>query len=102
MKLLPIPGAPGYRVDCENQQAYSMKRGILRPIKFRTKYKKAGLTIDGKSYGTTIWRMMYCAQNGIDITTIPSDICISVNNGTLIVMDRSQVNKKSGKTRKMA
>ncbi len=51
MKLLPVPGAPGYRVDCENQQAYSMKRGILRPINFRTKYKKAVLTIDRQSYG---------------------------------------------------
>ena len=102
MKLLPVPGAPGYRVDCENQQAYSMKRGILRPINFRTKYKKAVLTIDRQSYGTTIWRMMYCAQNGIDITKIPSDICISVNNGTLTVMDRSQVKQKSDKARKIA
>ena len=29
----------------------------------RTKYKKAVLTIDQKAYGTTIWRMMYCAQD---------------------------------------
>lgn len=102
MKLIPVPGAPGYRVDLEHQQAYSMKRGILRPINFRTKYKKAVLTIDQKAYGTTIWRMMYCAQNGIDITKIPSDICISLANGKLIVMDRSQVKRKSDEGRKLA
>lgn len=102
MKLIQVPGATGYRVDLENQQAYSMKNGILRPITFRTKYQKAVIHIDGKAYGTTIWRMMYCALNGIDITKIPSDICISLNNGTLTVMDRAQVKRKSDKTRKLA
>ena len=93
MKLLPVPGAPGYRVDTENRQAYSMKRGILRPIKFRTKYKTAVLTINGKAYGTTIWRMMYCVQNAIDITKIPSDLCINLTNGILTVASRSDIQK---------
>lgn len=102
MRLIQVPGATGYRVDLENQQAYSMKSGILRPISFRTKYKKAVIHIDGKAYGTTIWRMLYCAQNKIDITKIPSDICISLNNGTLTVMDRAQVKRKSDRARKLA
>lgn len=31
MKLLPVPGAPGYRIDCDNMVAYSMKRGVRKP-----------------------------------------------------------------------
>jgi hypothetical protein len=102
MRLIQVPGATGYRVDLENQQAYSMKSGILRPISFRTKYKKAVIHIGGKAYGTTLYRMLYCAQNNTDITKIPSDICISQNNGKLTVMDRAQVKKKSDKARKLA
>ena len=86
----------------ENRQAYSMKRGILRPIMFRTKYQSATLTINGKAYGTTIWRMMYCAQNGIDITKIPSDLCINLTNGILTVNSRSDIHLKAEKAKKMA
>lgn len=98
-QLLPIIGAPYYRVDIENKVAYSMRNGILNPMKFRTKYMTSTLHIDGKIIGTTLYRMMYCAQNHIDITKIPSDICISMRGGKLQVMDRSGVNRNDSRTR---
>lgn len=66
MTLLPIPGAPGYRIDCENQVAYQFK-GFLKKINARTKYKTVSLYIGGQTFVTTIYRMMWCAQHGADI-----------------------------------
>ena len=77
MKLLPVPGAPGYHIDCENQIAYSSRNGYFRPMSDRTAYRKLNLLIDGRNCGTTIWRMMYCAINGLDINAIPTEFCIS-------------------------
>ena len=102
MKLLPVPGAPGYRIDCDNMVAYSMKRGVLKKLNERTKYRTVHLTIDRITYGTTIYRMMYCATNNIDITKIPRDLCIGLMGGTVTVMTRSDVQTKTLATKKAA
>lgn len=93
MKLQPIPGAPGYRIDCENQIAYRLN-GFLKKINDRTKYKVVSLRIDGETHVTTIYRMMYCAQHGIDITKIPKDVCIAMRNGLVTAVSRNEIQKK--------
>ena len=93
MRLLPIPGAPGYRIDCENQVAYRLC-GYLKPLKDRTIYKKVGIMIDGHKVMTTIYRLMYCAQHNIDIMKIPSGTCIAMRNGLAQVVDRTEANNK--------
>ena len=93
MKLLPIPGAPGYRIDCENQVAYRLQ-GWLRKINDRTKYKVIHIMIDGQPYTTTIYRMMYCAQLGIDITKIPKGTCISMRGGVVTAVTRQEIQNK--------
>ena len=93
MKLLPVPGAPGYRIDCENQVAYKFN-GYLKKISDRTKYKVVNLHIDGQQHVTTIFRMMYCAMHGIDITKIPKDVCIGIRNGVVTVVTRKEATEK--------
>lgn len=93
MKLLPIPGAPGYRIDCENQIAYQLK-GYLKKINDRTKYKVVHLVIDGLSYSTTIFRMMYCAQHDIDITKLPKGTCIAMRGGVATAVSRQEIQNK--------
>lgn len=93
MKLLPIPGAPGYRVDCENQIAYRFN-GYLKKINGRTKYGVVNIQVDGQKYVTTVFRMMYCAQHGIDITKIPKGVNISMRNGIVEVLSRDDINRK--------
>ena len=100
--LLPIPGAPGYRIDLDKQQAYSLKRGCIRPMKPRTKYKCVSLSVDGTVIGSTIYRMMYCAQHGIDINRLPSDVCFSMENGVVVPMTREQVVEKTNRARQKA
>lgn len=100
MTLLPIPGAPGYRVDVEGMAAYNIKGGGIKPIKFRTKYKCATLYIDGRAVGTTLYRMIYCAQKKIDIMKIPSDFCISFSSGTIEVLTRSDVAERRNRNAK--
>ena len=92
MKLLPIPGAPGYRVDCENQVAYVIRRGYLKPLKTRTKYKVINVNINGYNTGQTIYRLMYCAQNNIDITKLPKGTCIAFRHGVAMVTSREEIN----------
>jgi hypothetical protein len=93
MKLLPIPGLPGYRIDCENQVAYEMKYGVLKPLKERTKYKVVNVSSSGYSTATTIYRMMYCAQHGIDITKIPPGTYIGMRHGVVLVTNRDEMNQ---------
>ena len=93
MKLLPIPGAPGYRVDCENQEVYNIKKSIKR-LKARTVYKSLNLRIDGHIIPTTVFRLMYCAQNGIDVTKIPPHTCIGLYNGIATVVSRTELQRK--------
>lgn len=97
MKLLPIPGAPGYRIDCENQVAYSLKK-TLRELKHRTKYKVLAIQVGGMQLQTTVYRMMYCAQNGIDITKIPPGTCIGYIAGKVTVTDREEIMERAKKT----
>ena len=93
MKLLPIPGAPGYRIDCESQVAYRFC-GFLKKINDRTKYKKVNLVIDGQNFVTTIYRMIYCAQHNIDITKIPKGMYIAMRNGIVTAMSRKEIQDK--------
>lgn len=99
MTLTPVPGAPGYYVDCDTQTAYSIKSGRIRAMKQRTAYKIVGLSVNSCTVTTTIYRMMYCAVNGIDITRIPDGVCIGICNGRLTVMERADVVRKSNKTK---
>lgn len=100
MKLLSIPNIPNYQVDVENGVVYTMKYGRLKEVKTRTKYKSFTIKVNGKTIGTTLYRMMYCAINHLDLTKIPSDICISMEHGKLVVLDRSTVVKKTNDARK--
>lgn len=100
MKLLSIPNIPNYQVDVENGVVYTMRYGRLKEVKTRTKYKSFTIKVNGKTIGTTLYRMMYCAINHLDLLKIPSDICISMENGKLVVLDRSMVLKKSNDARK--
>lgn len=93
MKLLPIPGAPGYRVDCENQVAYRYN-GFLKKVNDRTKYKTVNIMVDGGQFVTTVFRMMYCAQHGIDIRKIPKGVCIAMHNGIVMAVSRTDMSAK--------
>ena len=90
MKLMPIPGLPGYRVDCENQEAYQLKYGILKQVKQRTKYKIVNVSSGDFQTSTTIYRMMYCAQRGIDITKIPPGTYIGMRHGVAMVISSEE------------
>lgn len=99
MKLEPLPGAPGYMVDTDAMAAYSYKRGTLRRIKTKTIYRACNISVDGKVVGTTIYRMVYCVQRGIDITKIPKGVCIGVNQyGSITVVTRSEISEKASRT----
>lgn len=100
MKLLSIPNIPSYQVDVENGVVYAMRYGRLKEVKMRTKYKSFTIQVNGQTIGTTLYRMMYCAINHLDMLKIPSDICISMENGKLVVLDRSMVLNKSNAAKK--
>lgn len=100
MKLLSIPNIPNYLVDVKNGVVYTMRYGRLKEVKMRTKYKSFTIQVNGQTIGTTLYRMMYCAINQLDMLKIPSDICISMENGKLVVLDRSMVLKKSNAAKK--
>jgi hypothetical protein len=100
MKLLSIPNIPNYQVDVENGVVYMMRYGRLKEVKTRTKYKSFTIKVNRRTIGTTLYRMMYCAINQIELTKIPSGICISMENGKLVVLDRSMVIKKTNDARK--
>ena len=93
MKLLPIPGAPGYRVDCENQVVYRYN-GFLKKVNDRTKYKTVNIMVGGERFVTTVFRMMYCAQHNIDVTRIPKGTCIAMYNGIVTAVSRKDVSDK--------
>ena len=97
MKLLPIPGAPGYRIDCENQVAYRFN-GYLWKVNSRTKYKVVNLYVNGKEIVTTVFRLMYCAQNGIDITMIPKGVVIAMRDGKATAITRQEIARKRSLT----
>lgn len=101
MKLLPIPGAPGYRIDCENHKAYSCKGGFIRPLTDRTAYRTLNIVIDGRTVGTTIWRLMYCAVNDIPLLSIPTLFCISFDHHAhkLVVREKKDLAKEASKVR---
>ena len=91
MKLLPILGLSGYRVCVEDLEGYRYKYGNLLKLKPRTKYKIVSVQNNGTTLTTTIFRMAYCAKNNIDITKLPSDICISLRNGELTALTRREI-----------
>ena len=95
MELLTVPGVPNYRVDVENGVVYKLAYGRLIEVNMRSKYKSFTMQVGGRTVGTTLYRMMYCAINQIELTKIPSDICISMEDGRLVVQDRSMVRAKA-------
>lgn len=60
-------------------------------MKPRTKYLVLSCQNDGFTLTTTVYRMAYCAKNNIDITKLPSDICISLRNGILTALTRKDI-----------
>ena len=102
MELLTVPGVPNYRVDVENGVVYKMAYGRLMEVNMRSKYKSFTIQVDGRTVGTSLYRMMYCAINQIELTKIPSDICISMEDGRLVVQDRSMVRAKAEAAKKRA
>ena len=95
MELQTVPDVPNYRVDVENGVVYKMAYGRLMEVNMRSKYKSFTIQVGGRTVGTTLYRMMYCAINQIELTKIPSDICISMEDGRLVVQDRSMVRAKA-------
>ena len=98
-ELKQVAGTKCYFVDCERQEAYSFRNGMLRKLKARTKYKKISLKLDGKTVGSTVYRMIYSAQHGIDLRRIPSDLCVTMTGGGFALVDRSKVTEKSARER---
>ncbi len=97
MKLIPVPGAPGYYIDCEGQKAYSCKNGVIHALTDRTAYRTLVVQIDGRPVGTTIWRLMYCATNNIPLTTIPNGFCITFDHkeNRLVVKEKKDTIEKA-------
>lgn len=99
-KLRVIPGLTGYRCDTENMVVYSMKKGIIRPVSPRGTYKSLSLYSDGKTYVTTLYRVVYCTRKGIDIRKIPSNFCFSYDGKDIKVCERSDVSRRAKETEK--
>ena len=94
--LVPIKGAPGYRIDMENEKVYSYRNGNLKELATRTKYKCLSITIDGKLIGSTVYRMMYAVQNDINLMKIPEGLCIGKDeNGKIRASVRSQLAQRA-------
>lgn len=100
MKLLSVPNIPNYQVDVENGVVYVIKYGRLKEVKMRTKYRSFTIKIGGVTIGMTLYRMMYCAINHIDPLKIPTELCISMENGKLVVLDRTMMAKKANDAKK--
>lgn len=94
--LVPIKGAPGYRIDMENEKVYSYRNGNLKELAVRTIYKSLTLHIDGKLVGSTVYRLMYAVQNGLDLLKIPEGLCIGKDaDGNIRASVRSQLAQRA-------
>lgn len=102
IKLLPIKGFPGYRVDCKNHQTYSFRSGTIVMLKAHKPYDERGLKRNGETFLITQTRLEYCAMNGVDPTKIPKGVCIVRDeNGQPVLTDRYEIARKSARTRKL-
>ena len=68
MELQTVPDVPNYRVDVENGVVYKMAYGRLVEVNMRSRYKSFTIKVGGRTVGTTLYRMMYCAINQIELT----------------------------------
>lgn len=94
--LVPIKGAPGYRIDMENEKVYSYRNGNLKELAVRTIYKSLTLRIDGKPVGSTVYRLMYAVQNDLDLLKIPEGLCIGKDaDGNIRASVRSQLAQRA-------
>lgn len=94
--LVPIKGAPGYRIDMENEKVYSYRNGNLKELATRTKYKCLSITIDGKLVGSTVYRLMYSVQNDISLMDIPEGLCIGKDkDGNIKASLRSELSQRA-------
>lgn len=100
MKLLSIPGLPDYKVDEKNGVVYRLKYGRLQEVKTRTKYQSFTVTMEGATIGMTLPRAMYCAIHHVDPLKIPSGLCIGMEHGNLVVLDRAMLAKKVAEGKK--
>lgn len=93
MELKIIPEFPYLRIDLETLTVYNV-RHTIRALKPRGKYKSLTLTdMSGKTVGTTIYRLAWCAKNGIPHSKIPTDYCFcSDGRGGVKIKTRSEVN----------
>ena len=94
--LVPIKGAPGYRIDMENEKVYSYRNGNLKELAVRTIYKSLTLRIDGKPVGSTVYRLMYAVQNDLDLLKIPEGLCIGKDaDGNIRASVRAQLAQRA-------
>lgn len=100
MKLLPIPGYPGYRIDILNHKVYSLKFGELRLLNVHKPYNEICLYRNGETYRHTLPRLEYCTAKGIDPLDLPKGTCIIWENGNAKVVDRCVLAQKTANTKK--
>lgn len=96
--LTSVPGMPFIMVDLDNMEAYSCKKGYLRKLKPSNFFGKLTIhTVGSEVVGTTIYRLAYCAQKGIDHSKIPSNFCISYKDGAFCVREKKDITKEATK-----
>lgn len=100
MILTPVNGLPGILVDIDAMKAYANRRGFLHELSIRQPFGKISLVANGKTYGTTIYRLVWAAQKGIDYNKIPSNYCFSYADGKITVLEREGLNRKGGETKR--
>ena len=98
--LRAVPGLKNFLCDTENMVVYSHKRGVIRPMMPRGLSKSLSLYDCGKTYVTTLYRVVYCTRNEIDVTKIPSNFCFSFDGKDIRVCERSDIAKLSAETKK--
>ena len=99
MKLLPIPGAPGYRIDCENHQVYSVKNGVIKLMRPSRQFNEVHLYLNGMSIARSVARLELCATMGISIFKLTKDMCVVYEGGKPVVKTRAEIQGKGVRTR---
>lgn len=86
--LTPIQGLPGIYVDMDAMEVFSNRRGGLLKLSVRYPFGKCSLHVNGKTIVTTIYRLVWAAQKGIDYNKIPTEYCFSYADGKITVLER--------------
>lgn len=98
--LTPVQGLPDIFVDMDAMEVFSNKGGGLRRLSVRYPFGKVSLHVNGKTITTTIYRLVWAAQKGIDYNKIPTEYCFSWDGKKITVHTRAGINAKSAAIRK--